>query len=109
MMLLSQRYELRADFTTQQCEKRYLNDTFRPFGIPYDAKYVDTLEIGSNIEPDLGIEVYVWEGTDTQSKHDIVVITMKVHLATRSVLINPLCRFRHIYQYIHNQRLPSSG
>ena len=56
------------DFNTQTCERRYLNDTFRPFGIPYDAKYVDTLEIGSNIEPDLGIEVYVWEGIDTESK-----------------------------------------
>ena len=66
--MLSKHYELRADFSTQTCEKRYLNDTFRPFGIPYDAKYVDTLEIGSNIEPDLGIEVYVWEGVDTESK-----------------------------------------
>ena len=70
--MLSKHYELRADFSTQQCEKRLLNDTFRPFGIPYDAKYVDTLEIGSNIAPDLGIEVYVWEGVDTTSKGMIV-------------------------------------
>ena len=68
LLLNLQRYELRADFSTQQCEKRYLNDTFRPWSIPYDAKYVDTLEIGSNIAPDLGIEVYVWEGTDTESE-----------------------------------------
>ena len=63
-----QKYELRANFSTQQCERRYLNETFRPFSIPYDAKYVDTLEIGSNIAPDLGIEIYVWEGVDTERK-----------------------------------------
>ena len=63
-----QRYELRANFSTQQCERRYLNESFRPFSIPYDAKYVDTLEIGSNIAPDLGIEIYVWEGVDTERK-----------------------------------------
>lgn len=94
------------DFTTQMCERRYLNDTFRPFGIPYDAKYVDTLEIGSNIGPDLGIEVYVWEGVDSKSK-DVV----KSQLASYSVLIAIyyIYRFWHLYQYIHNQGLPSSG
>ena len=43
--------------------RSYLNETFRPFG-NYDenVKFVDVLEIGSNSEPDLGIEVSVWEG-----------------------------------------------
>ena len=57
-----QKYSLRANFTTRTCERRYLNETFRPFSIPYNARYVDTLEIGSNIEEGLGLEVYVWEG-----------------------------------------------
>ena len=47
--------------------RSYLNETFRPFSIPYDAKLVDVLEIGSNIAPDLGIEVSVWEG-ETEGK-----------------------------------------
>ena len=40
----------------------YLNETFRPFGVPFDARYVDTVEIGSNLGPGLGLEVYIWEG-----------------------------------------------
>lgn len=48
----------------------YLNETFRPFGVPYNARYVDTVEIGSNIEPGLGLEVAVWEG-ETEGKSNI--------------------------------------
>ena len=48
--------------------RTYLNETFRPFSIPYNARYVDTVEIGSNVEPGLGLEVYIWEGeTDGKS------------------------------------------
>ena len=57
-----EKYQLRVNFTTRQCMRSYLNETFRPFSIPYDARLVDVLEIGSNIAPDLGIEVSVWEG-----------------------------------------------
>lgn len=75
------------DFNSQTCERRYLNDTFRPFGIPYDAKYVDTLEIGSNIEPDLGIEIYVWEGIDTESKEDPIRYSVLYYYDYRSLQI----------------------
>ena len=92
------------DFNSQTCERRYLNDTFRPFGIPYDAKYVDTLEIGSNIGPDLGIEVYVWEGIDTESKEGPIRYSVLY-----TIMIIDLFRQWHLYQYVHNQRLPSSG
>ena len=48
--------------------RQYLNETFRPFGIPFDARYVGTVEIGSNIEQGLGLEVAIWEGeTDGKS------------------------------------------
>ena len=50
--------------------RRYLNETFRPFGVPYNARYVDTVEIGSNVEPGLGLEVAVWEG-ETESQYSI--------------------------------------
>lgn len=53
------------------CEKRYLNDTFRPFGIPIYAKYVDTFEIGSNDGMDNGVEVFVWEG-QTDGKYTVL-------------------------------------
>ena len=39
-----------------------LNETFRPFSIPYEARYIDTVEIGSNIAPGDGVEVYIWGG-----------------------------------------------
>jgi hypothetical protein len=52
--------------------RRYLNETFRPFGISFDAKYVGTVEIGSNIGPGLGLEVALWEGqTEGKSMHSI--------------------------------------
>lgn len=48
--------------------RQYLNETFRPFGVPYDARYIGTVEIGSNLESGLGLEVAVWEGeTDGKS------------------------------------------
>ena len=56
------------NFTTRDCQRSYLNETFRPFSISYDAKYIDTLEIGSNLGPDLGIEVYIWGG-ETDGMH----------------------------------------
>ena len=42
--------------------RRYLNESFRPFGVQYNARYVDTVEIGSNVEAGLGLEVAIWEG-----------------------------------------------
>ena len=42
--------------------KRPLNETFRPFSIPYEAKYLDTIEIGSDVTTGTGVEVYVWGG-----------------------------------------------
>jgi hypothetical protein len=50
----------------------YLNETFRPFGVPYNARYVGTVEIGSNIGPGLGLEVGVWEG---QTEGNIIIMT----------------------------------
>ena len=47
----------------------YLNETFRPFAVPYNARYVDTVEIGSNIQAGLGLEVAVWEGV-TEGKNN---------------------------------------
>ena len=44
-----------------------LDEPFRPFGVQYNAKYVDTVEIGSNVEAGLGLEVAIWEG-QTESK-----------------------------------------
>ena len=61
--------EYRANFTTRSCEKRFLNDTFRPFSIPFDAKYIDTVEIGSNLAPGDGVEVYVWGGQTPGKPH----------------------------------------
>lgn len=61
--------EYRANFTTKTCEKRFLNDTFRPFSIPFDAKYIDTVEIGSNLGPGDGVEVYVWGGQTPGRPH----------------------------------------
>ena len=66
LVFIEQKYSLRANFTTRTCMRYYLNETFRPFGVPYDARYVDTVEIGSNIGPGLGLEVAVWEG-ETES------------------------------------------
>ena len=67
-MHVEQKYSLYANFTTRTCMRQYLNETFRPFGIPFDARYVGTVEIGSNIEQGLGLEVAIWEGeTDGKS------------------------------------------
>ena len=62
LLLPTQKIEYRANFTTRSCEKRFLNGTFRPFSISFDAKYIDTVEIGSNLAPGDGVEVYVWGG-----------------------------------------------
>ena len=59
---LLQKYEVIANFTSEKCEKRPINETFRPFSIPTDAKYLDTIEIGSDMVPGAGLEVYVWGG-----------------------------------------------
>ena len=63
---------MRADFSSRTCQRTNLTEPFRPFSIGYDAKLVDVLEIGSNVEPGLGIEVSVWEGR-SEGKH---IITM---------------------------------
>ena len=54
----------------------YLNEMFRPFGVQYNQRYVDTFEIGSNIEPGLGLEVAIWEGqTEGNNRlHRIILI-----------------------------------
>jgi hypothetical protein len=53
--------------------RRYLNETFRPFDVPFDAKYVGTVEIGSNIGPGLGLEVALWEEqTEGKSMNSII-------------------------------------
>ena len=57
-----QKIEYRLDIQTRQCEKRVLNGTFRPFGVPDYAKYIDTVEIGSNAGPETGVQVTVWAG-----------------------------------------------
>ena len=57
--------EYRANFTSKTCERRLLNDTFRPFSIPYTARYIDTIEIGSNFAPGDGVEAYIWGGQTT--------------------------------------------
>ena len=72
-----QKYQLRANFTTRLCERSYLNETFRPFSISYDAKLVDVLEIGSNAGEGLGIEVSVWEGI-TDGKHIIMTSIVQI-------------------------------
>ena len=50
------------------CTRSSLYEAFRPFNIPFDAKLVDVLEIGSNADPEAGVEVSVWEG-DTDGNH----------------------------------------
>ena len=67
--------EVRANFTSEKCEKRLLNETFRPFSIPYDARYLDTIEIGSDVTPGAGIEVYVWGG-ETDCKFVLLLYTV---------------------------------
>jgi hypothetical protein len=62
-----QRIRYRYNARTQQCYRYVLNETFRPFEIPFEAKFVDRLEIGSNSVPGAGVEVNVWEG-DTRGK-----------------------------------------
>ena len=48
--------------------RTYLNETFRPFGVSFEDKFVGVVEIGSNVEPGLGLEVAIWEGeTDGKS------------------------------------------
>ena len=54
--------ELRANFTTKECEKRPLTEPFRPFSIPYDARWIDSVEIGSNAGTGVGVEIQIWEG-----------------------------------------------
>ena len=61
-ILIVQRIRYRYNVRTKQCYKHVLNDTFRPFSIPFDAKFVDRLEIGSNAVAGAGVEVDVWEG-----------------------------------------------
>ena len=54
--------------------KSYLNETFRPFSIPYDARFVGELEIGSNIKPGMGLTVTVWEGETTGEFKEFLVM-----------------------------------
>lgn len=76
--------EYRANFTSKTCEKRFLNETFRPFGIPEDARYIDTIEIGSNAKPGEGVEVNIWGGQtqgeklrqDDQAMNKIIIPIM---------------------------------
>ena len=56
--------------------KRPLNESFRPFSIPYDAKYFDTIEIGSDVTSGTGVEVYVWGGqTECEIIHQFYIFT----------------------------------
>lgn len=57
-----QKTRYRVNVQTRQCEKRTLNDTFRPIGVPDYAKYLDTMEIGSNAVPAAGVQVTLWAG-----------------------------------------------
>ena len=57
-----QKTRYRVNLQTKQCEKRSLNDTFRPFGVPDYAKYLNTVEIGTNAVPNAGIQVNLWAG-----------------------------------------------
>jgi hypothetical protein len=60
--------------------KRPLNESFRPFSIPYDAKYIDTIEIGSDITSGAGVEVYVWGG-QTECERDYLSILVSYFVA----------------------------
>ena len=68
MPFFLQKTRYRVNLQTKQCEKRSLNDTFRPIGVPDYAKYVDTVEIGSNAVPNAGIAVNFWAGDNPGTK-----------------------------------------
>lgn len=64
--------------------KRPLNESFRPFSIPYDAKYIDTIEIGSDITSGTGVEVYIWGG---QTECEKIFFTRYFLLLTVSMVV----------------------
>ena len=73
-----QKTRYRVNLQTKQCEKRTLNDTFRPIGVPDYAKYIDTVEIGSNAVANAGIEVNFWAG-DNPGKRSYFAMTNKIY------------------------------
>ena len=58
-----QHIRYRYNARTKQCFKYALNETFRPIEIPFGAKFIDRVEIGSNAATGAGVEVDIWEGT----------------------------------------------
>lgn len=80
----------RVNLQTKTCQKRTLNDTFRPFGVPDYAKYLDTVEIGSNAVPNAGIQVTLWAGDNPGS----LLITTATIIIRSSVTI-----FFYIFTY----------
>jgi hypothetical protein len=82
----------------------YLNETFRPFGVPYNARYVGTVEIGSNIGPGLGLEVGVWEGqTEGNARDNQSVFSIDEIKINLSRIILLLYRRWILFQLVHNQ------
>ena len=93
--------EYRANFTSKTCEKRFLNETFRPFSIPFDARYIDTIEIGSNLAPGDGVEAYIWGG-QTPGKN---LGGKKLRTMLRMLLYSSMYRRRFLYRDVDCQRL----
>lgn len=55
-----QRFSLRYNTVTKLCTRRFLNETFRPFGVSPTAMFVNTFVIGTNAVEELGLAVNVW-------------------------------------------------
>ena len=68
-----QEYEYRAEFNTKTCYREPLKYPFHPFNISLNARYVDSLVIGSNAGLGTGLEVQIWEGEDLSELNDRVV------------------------------------
>lgn len=64
-----------VNFKTRQCYRLPLyNETFRPIGVPFDARLAGTGEIGTNALEGAGVAVDSWYGnTDGKKLHLIMI------------------------------------
>ena len=79
-----QHVRYRYNARTKQCFKYVLNETFRPYEIPFGAKFVDRVEIGSNAVSGAGVEVDIWEGTAVGKS-----LSLSLSLSSSSLALYP--------------------
>lgn len=67
-LVLLQKAEYRVDIRTKHCEKRDLNEPFRPFGPPPSARHEGTYYLGAK-SVSSGVEVDPYVEDDQEHNH----------------------------------------